>query len=67
MINAAVDLHIAKLVEEVFDRFADGRNDTHWNPGTKGAVEKITSGPVGVGRQYRGDYSGFGTFTLGHR
>jgi hypothetical protein len=46
------EIIINRLVEEVFDVVADERNEPRYNPRLLW-VEKLSSGPVGRGTQYR--------------
>lgn len=46
---------------EVFEVAADPYEQLKWDPGTLKSVEKLTSGPLGRGSRYRGEFKGFGT------
>lgn len=66
MIRARAELVINRSPEEVFDFWADARNENDWDPDAKG-VEKTSPGPVGPGATFRGEYSeykGMGLLTL---
>jgi uncharacterized protein YndB with AHSA1/START domain len=63
MIKAAVEVEIDRPPEEVFDLWADMRNDKDWHPSAQGVVEKITPGPLGLGTTFRGEYRGMGVVT----
>lgn len=63
MITAQAEIRIDRAVEEVFDFFADARNEPRWLPGAAG-VEKLSAGPVGLGTRFRGEYARIGAVTL---
>lgn len=63
MIKAEVELEINRPPEEVFDLWADMRNDKDWHPSAQGVVEKTSPGPLGVGTTFRGEYRGMGVVT----
>jgi uncharacterized protein YndB with AHSA1/START domain len=45
-------VQIARTPQEVFDYFADPRNELDWKPSVE-LMEKITDGPIGVGTKFR--------------
>jgi len=59
MITHAVSVTLAQTPEEAFDFFSDFPNEPAWNPECL-AVEKTSSGPVGVGTTYLGRMRGVG-------
>ena len=63
MIKAEVEVEINRPPEEVFDLWADMRNDKDWHPSAVGVVEKTSPGPLGLGTTFRGEYRGMGTVT----
>src|SRR6266508_4852976 len=60
MITAEVEVEINRPPEEVFDLWADMRNDKDWHPSAQGIVEKTSPGPLGLGTIFRGKYRGMG-------
>jgi uncharacterized protein YndB with AHSA1/START domain len=63
MITADVDLQINCPPDEVFDVWADTRNENDWNPSATG-FEKTTSGPIGPGAIFKGAVKGMGMVTV---
>ncbi|MCI0555106.1 MAG: SRPBCC family protein [Anaerolineae bacterium] len=63
MIRAEVEVEINRPPEEVFDLWADMRNDKDWHPSALGVVEKTSPGPLGIGTTFRGEYRGTGVVT----
>lgn len=63
MIRAEVEVEIDRPPEEVFDFWADMRNDHEWHPSSVGTVEMTTPDPVGLGTKFRGEYRGMGMVT----
>ena len=52
------EIVIERSVEDVFDFVADERNESRYNPRMLRA-EKLSPGPVGVGSQFRAEFSSF--------
>ena len=52
-------LRVDRPPEEVFDYFLDFRNENEWNAVAKD-VRMTTSGPLGPGSKFRGQYQGMG-------
>jgi hypothetical protein len=50
---------VRRPAEEVFDFLADIRNEAAWNPRIQ-RIEKTSSGPVGPGAAFEGQYQGLG-------
>ena len=46
--------------EDLFRLGADPKTQLKWDPETLKGVEKLTSGPLGQGARYRGNFKGFG-------
>jgi carbon monoxide dehydrogenase subunit G len=63
MITAEAELQINRPLEEVFDFWADVRNENDWNPGSQG-WEKTSPGPVGLGTTFTGEVKGMGAMTM---
>ena len=55
-----MELHVSRPVNEVFDYFLDFRNENEWNVVARD-VKILTTGPIGVGSRFRGQYQGMGT------
>jgi uncharacterized protein YndB with AHSA1/START domain len=53
------EIEIAQPPETVFDAVADERNEPRYNPRLSG-VEKLTSGPIGMGTRFRARTAGRG-------
>jgi hypothetical protein len=51
---------VSRPIEEVFDYLADIRNEPAWNPRAL-RLAKTTSGPIGRGTTFRGEYTGIGS------
>jgi hypothetical protein len=62
-ISAAHTTIIERSPEDVFDYFADLRNEPAWNRGHVQNVVLTSAGPVGLGSSFEGDHPGFGKAT----
>ena len=63
MVQAQVELEINCPIEEVFDLWADMRNDKEWHPMAEGDAEMVTAEPLQVGTIFKGKYKGMGMVT----
>lgn len=63
MVKARVEIEINRPIEEVFDLWADMRNDQAWHPMAQGKAEMVTPGPLGVGTVFKGTYKRMGEVT----
>ena len=63
MITAEAELQLSRPLEEVFDFWADVRNENDWNPGSQG-WEQTSPGPVGPGTTFKGEVQGMGAMTM---
>lgn len=50
------EVNIKRSPEDVFDYCSDHSNEPEWNPMMK-RIEKLTSGPVGVGTRYATEFA----------
>lgn len=62
-VSAAHTTTIDRSPEDVFDYFADLRNEPVWNRGHVRDVVLTSEGPVGAGSRFEGDHPGFGKAT----
>jgi uncharacterized protein YndB with AHSA1/START domain len=62
-IEARGETAIGRPIAEVFDYLADARNEPRWVQGAR-SVEKTSSGPVGLGTTFVGQYARAGRVDL---
>ena len=63
MIIAEAEFQIDRPLEEVFDFWADVRNENDWNPGSQ-RWEQTSPGSVGLGTTFKGEVQGMGPMTM---
>lgn len=59
MIDVAIDVAVARPVDEVYEYFSDFRNENEWNVVSRN-TRLLSDGPIGVGSRFCGDYERMG-------